>query len=44
MYMGVSDVRQPGIQAAEPPMAESSTFNVEMASEKLEKHKSPGTD
>ena len=41
---GVSDVRHTGIQAAEPLVPQSSAYEVEMATEKLERHKSPGTD
>ena len=39
---GVNDVRQ--IQTAEPLVPEPSTFDAEMAIEKLKRHKSPGID
>ena len=41
---GVSDVMQTEIHAAEPLVPELSAFEVEMAIEKLKKHKSPGSD
>ena len=41
---GVNDVRQTEIQTAEPLVPESSAFAVEMAIEKLKRHKSPSTD
>ena len=41
---GVSKVRQTGIRTAEPLVPEPSTFEVEMAIEKLKEHKSPGMD
>ena len=41
---GVNDVRQTEIQTAEPLMPEPSTFEFEMANEKLNRHKLPGTD
>jgi hypothetical protein len=41
---GVNDVRQTEIQTAEPLMPEPSAFEFEMANEKLNRHKSPGTD
>jgi hypothetical protein len=39
---GVSDVRQIEIHTAEPLMPEPSDFGVEMAVEKVKRHKSPG--
>ena len=39
MYMGFSDVRQTEIHTAEPQVSE-----VEMAIEKLKRHKLPGID
>ena len=41
---GINDVRQAEICTAEPLVFEPSTFEVEMAVEKLKRHKSPGTD
>jgi len=41
---GVNDFRQTGIHTAEPPVPEPSAMEIEMASEKLKRHKSPGTD
>ena len=41
---GVSDVRQMEIHTAEPPVPEPSAFEVELASEKVKSHKSPGID
>jgi hypothetical protein len=41
---GVNDVRQAEIHTAEPLMRVSSTFEIEMAFEKLEGQKSPGID
>jgi len=41
---GVSDVRQTEIHTAEPQVLESSAFEVEMAIEKLKRHKLPGID
>ena len=41
---GVNDVSQIEIHTAEPPVSESSAFEVELAIEKLKSHKSPGTD
>ena len=41
---GESDVWQTEIHTAEPLVSEPSTFEVEMAIEKLKRHKSPGTD
>jgi len=40
----VSDVRQIEIHTAEPLVPEPSAFEVETAIEKLNRHKSPGTD
>jgi len=39
---GVNDDRQTQIHTAEPLVAEPSAFEVEMAIEKLKRHKSPG--
>jgi hypothetical protein len=41
---GVSDVRQTEIHAAEPLVTEPSALEVELAIEKLGRHKSPGID
>jgi hypothetical protein len=41
---GVNDVRQTEIHTAQPIVPEPSAFEVEMAIEKLKRHKSPGTD
>ena len=41
---GVNDVRQREIHTAEPPVSESSAFDLELAIEKLKSHKSPGID
>jgi hypothetical protein len=41
---GVNDVRQTEIHTAEPLVPEPSDFEVEMAIEKLKRHKSPDTD
>jgi hypothetical protein len=41
---GVNDVRQTEIHTAEPLVSEPSASEVEMAIEKLERHKSPGID
>ena len=41
---GVTDVRQTETHTAEPLMPKPSDFEVEMAIEKLKRHKSPGTD
>ena len=41
---GVSDVRQTDIYTAGPLVPEPSAFEIEMAIEKLKRHKSPGTD
>jgi hypothetical protein len=40
----VSDVRQTEIHTTEPLVPEPSAFEVEIAIEKLKRHKSPGTD
>jgi hypothetical protein len=40
----VNDVRQADIHTAEPLVSEPSAFEIEMATEKLKRHKSPGTD
>ena len=41
---GVSEARQTEIQTAEPLVPKPSTFEFEMAFEKLKRHKSPSTD
>jgi hypothetical protein len=41
---GVNDVRQTEIQTEEPLVPEPNAFEVKMATEKLKRHKSPGTD
>jgi len=41
---GVNDVRQTEIHTAEPHVPEPSAFEVQLASEKLKSHKSPGID
>jgi len=41
---GVNDVRQTEIHTAEPIVPKLSAFEVEMAVEKLKRHKSPGID
>jgi hypothetical protein len=41
---GVKDVKHTEILAAKPPMFEPSAFQVEMAIEKLKRHKLPGVD
>jgi len=41
---GVNDVRQSEIHTAEPLVPEPSAFEVELVSEKLKSHKSPGID
>jgi hypothetical protein len=41
---GVNDVRQTEVHTAEPLVLEPSAFEVEMAIEKLRRHKSPGID
>jgi hypothetical protein len=41
---GVNDVRQIEVHTAEPLVPEPSAFEVEMAIEKLKRHKSPGID
>jgi len=40
----VDDVRQAAIHTAEPLVPEPSAFEIELATEKLKSHKSPGTD
>jgi len=40
----VNNVRQTEIQKGEPLVPEPSAFEVEMATEELKRHKSPGTD
>jgi hypothetical protein len=42
--LGVNDVRQTEVHMAEPLVPETSAFEVEMAIEKLKRHKSPGID
>jgi hypothetical protein len=41
---GVNAVRQTEIHTAEPVVPKPSAFEVQMAVQKLKKHKSPGTD
>ena len=41
---GVNDVRQMEIHKAEPLVPEPSAFEVELATEKIKSHKSPGVD
>jgi hypothetical protein len=41
---GVNDVRQTEVHMAEPLVPQPSAFKVEMAIEKLKRHKSPGID
>jgi len=41
---GVNYVRQTEMHTAEPLVPEPSNFDVEMAIEKVKKHKSPGID
>jgi hypothetical protein len=41
-WYGVNDVRQTEVHTAEPLVPEPSAFEVEMAIEKLKRHKSPG--
>jgi hypothetical protein len=41
---GVNDVRQTEVHTAEPLVPEPSALEVEMAIEKVKRHKSPGTD
>jgi hypothetical protein len=41
---GVNDVRQTEVQTAEPLLPEPSAFKVEMAIEKLKRHRSRGFD
>jgi hypothetical protein len=40
---GVSDIRQSEIYTAEPLAPETSAFEYEMVTEKLQRHKSPST-
>jgi regulator of sirC expression with transglutaminase-like and TPR domain len=41
---GVNDVSHTELQTAEPIVPEQSTFDVEMATEKLKRHESPSND
>jgi hypothetical protein len=41
---GVNDDRQTQVHTAEPLVAEPNAFEVEIAIEKLKRHKSPGMD
>jgi hypothetical protein len=41
---GVNDIIQTEIHTGEPHVSEPSAFDIEMASEKLKRHKSPGVD
>jgi hypothetical protein len=41
---GVNDVKQTEIHTSEPLLPEPSAFEVELAIEKLKRHKSPGID
>ena len=41
---GVNDIKHTEIHTAEPLVSEPSAFQVEMATEKLKSHKSPGID
>jgi hypothetical protein len=41
---GVNDVRQTEIHTAEPLVPQHSSFEVDIATEKLKRYKSPGTD
>jgi hypothetical protein len=41
---GVNNVKQTDIHIAEPIVPEPSAFEIEMATEKLKRHKSPGID
>jgi hypothetical protein len=41
---GVDDVRRAEVHTAEPLVSEPSAFEVDLAIEKLKRHKSPGTD
>jgi hypothetical protein len=41
---GVNEVKQAEIHTAEPLVPEPSAFEVELAIEKLKRHKSPGID
>jgi hypothetical protein len=42
--LGVNDITQTEIHTAEPLLHELSAFEIEMAIEKLKRHKSPGID
>jgi len=42
--IGFTDVKQTEIHIAEPLVPQPSAFDVEMATEKLKTHKSPGID
>jgi hypothetical protein len=44
MKHDVHEVRQTEIHTAEPLVSKVSAFAIEMASEKLKRHKSPGID
>ena len=44
MYIGVNDVRQTEIHTAEQLVPEPSAFEVDMATEKVKSHNSPGID
>jgi hypothetical protein len=44
MYLGVNDVRHTEIQTAEPLLDKTIACELEMAIEKLKRHKSPGID
>jgi hypothetical protein len=44
MYMGVNDVRQTEINTAESLVPQPSCFEVEIATDKFKRYKSPGTD
>ena len=44
MYMGVNNIRQTDIYTSEQLVPEPSAFQVELAAEKLKRHKSPGVD
>jgi hypothetical protein len=43
-FSQLNDVRQAEVHTAEPLVPEPSAFEVELATEKLKSHKSPGTD
>jgi hypothetical protein len=42
MYMGFNNVRQTDIHTSEPLVPEPNAFQIEMATEKIKRHKSPG--